>query len=74
MTGTQQNTISCVCSMDKRKVKYFLADEKLLQVCSTDKGELKSGIVDNFFMEEIESTIGRHCTISYGKLRGGGEW
>ena len=39
MTGTQQIPISHVCELDERKSKYFLVDENLSQVCSTDKGE-----------------------------------
>ena len=37
MTGTQHITISHVCSYDDIESKGIIADEKLLQVCSSDE-------------------------------------
>ena len=37
MSGTQQITISQIYSSDERKAKGIIADEKLSQVCFTDK-------------------------------------
>ena len=44
MTGTQQITILHVCDLDERKSKEILAEQKLSQVCSTDKGKSESVI------------------------------
>ena len=42
-------------SMDNSELKEFLFDETLLQICSTDKEESKSIIVDECSTEKYES-------------------
>ena len=39
MTATKQILTSHVCSTDERKLKEFLVDRKLSQICSTDEDE-----------------------------------
>ena len=55
MTGIQQIPIAYVCDFDGSKSKYFLVDENLSQVCSTDDGEPESVIFDESSTEESES-------------------
>ena len=52
MTGTKHFPISHICSTYKSKSEEFLAEENLLQVCSTDEDESRSIIVDESSMEE----------------------
>ena len=55
MTATKQILTSHVFSTDKSKLKDFLVDETLSQICSTDKDESKGIIIDEFSTEEDES-------------------
>ena len=52
LTATKQIPISHVCSTDESKLKEFLVDETLLQICSTDKDESKVIIVSKCSTEE----------------------
>ena len=55
MTRTKHIPISHVCSMYDIESKEVPADKNLLQVCSTDKGESESVIVDEISTEESGS-------------------
>ena len=55
MSGVRHIPIWHVCYTEDNKSKEFLVDVNLLQVCSTDKGESKSVIADEIYMEESES-------------------
>ena len=55
ITGTQHIHISHICSSDNRKPKGIIADEKLLQVCSTGKNESESVHVNEIYTKESES-------------------
>ena len=52
MTATELIPTSHICSTDKIKLKEFLVDKTLLQICSMYKDELKGIIVDKFSSEE----------------------
>ena len=54
MTGARHIPISHICSIYNRKSKYFLTDENLSRVCSTDKGESKSVISNASSTENSE--------------------
>ena len=54
MTDTQQIPISHVCNLDQSKSKQIPAVKNLSQVCSTEKDEPESIIVDESFTEERE--------------------
>ena len=54
MTGKKYILTSYVCSTDESKLKEFLVDKTLPQICSTDEEESK-GIVDKCSTEEDES-------------------
>ena len=49
MNGTQQTPTSHVYSKDNSKLKEFLVDENLSQICYTDEDESESIIVDKCF-------------------------
>ena len=61
MTGMQHIPISHVWSMDKSESKEFIAEKILSQVCSTDKGESESVIINESSTEERES--GSVCKV-----------
>ena len=50
ITTMQQITISQVCSLYKIKSKGIIAEEKVSQVCSTDKSESERFIVNGSSM------------------------
>ena len=55
ITASKQIPISHVFSTDGRKLKYFLVDETLLKICSTDEEKSKGIIVDECSIDEEES-------------------
>ena len=55
ITPTKQIPTSHICSRNESKLKEFLVDKTLSQICSTDKDESKVIIVDKFSTEEGES-------------------
>ena len=55
ITGTKHMPTLHVCSTYESKLKEFLVDKTLSQICSTDKDESKVIIVDKFSTEEGES-------------------
>ena len=63
MTGTKHFPISHIFSTYKSKSEEFLAEENLLQVCSTDEDESRIIIVNESSMEDKKSEI-FHKSIS----------
>ena len=55
MTATKQILASHIFSKDKSKLKKFLVDKTLSQICSTDEEESKGIIFLKFSTEEDKS-------------------
>ena len=55
ITATKQILTSHVFSTDERKLKEFLVDKTLSQICYTENDESKGIIVDECSTEEEES-------------------
>ena len=55
MTGTKQIAISYVFSKDESKLKEFLVEKTISQICSTEKYESKSIVVEKCYTKEKES-------------------
>ena len=55
MNGTEPIPTSHIYSKDKSKLKEFLVDKNISQICSTDEDESKIIIVDKFSTKEDES-------------------
>ena len=55
ITGMQQIPIFKICDLYESKSKWIFVDKKLLQVCSTDKIESESVIVEEISTEDSKS-------------------
>ena len=55
MTATKHILTLQVCSTYKSKLKEFLVNKTLSQICSTDEGKSKGIIVDKFSTKDDES-------------------